>query len=141
MISFRTAGRLIASTTCLLAAPTARSRPLGGADQPVHRVSGAPRSPTWCWSARPVYPPLRQQTWSSGEALRHAGVSGSLLDTAAVRLPRVAAGAGLFAEARFDPVPVLRRARSCWPPRRQAAICRHSRSLTSNWQRWCYRRR
>jgi dienelactone hydrolase len=54
-------------------------------------------------------PPVRQQSWSTAEALRHDGVSGSMVDTVGLRLPRLAAAAGLFAEAHFDPVPVLRR--------------------------------
>jgi hypothetical protein len=49
--------------------------------------------------------PARQTAWAYGEYLRHAGVSGSLPRTMQVTTLRMAIGAGLFAEANFNPVP------------------------------------
>ncbi|WP_275294401.1 alpha/beta hydrolase [Amycolatopsis sp. La24] len=51
----------------------------------------------------------RQTSWYWGNVLRHQGISGSLLTTLPVRGTRFAVGAGLFPEAGYDPVPVLRR--------------------------------
>ena len=53
--------------------------------------------------------PARQQAWAYGEHLGHAGVSGSLLHTMQVTGTRQLVGAGLFAEANYDPVPVWER--------------------------------
>ncbi|TWF98707.1 hypothetical protein FHX73_112528 [Kitasatospora viridis] len=53
--------------------------------------------------------PARQQAWSYGGFLRHAGVSGSLLPTMQVTAIRQLVGAGLFPEADYDPVPVWQR--------------------------------
>jgi uncharacterized protein len=53
--------------------------------------------------------PARQQAWAYGEYLRHAGVSGSLLHTMQVTGTRHLVGAGLFAEANYDPVPIWER--------------------------------
>ncbi|MFB4310394.1 alpha/beta hydrolase family protein [Actinomadura sp. GTD37] len=55
--------------------------------------------------------PLRQQNWNEVSALRRAGVSGSLLDRGKPALARLAADAGLFAEAHFDAQGVLQRVR------------------------------
>jgi len=49
--------------------------------------------------------PARQTAWAYGEYLRHAGVSGSLPRTMQVTALRMAVGAGLFAEATYNPVP------------------------------------
>ncbi|MFD2473738.1 alpha/beta hydrolase family protein [Amycolatopsis silviterrae] len=51
----------------------------------------------------------RQTSWYWGNVLRHQGISGSLLTTLPVEGTRFAIGAGLFPEADYDPVPVLRR--------------------------------
>ncbi|WP_409186372.1 alpha/beta hydrolase family protein [Amycolatopsis sp. VS8301801F10] len=51
----------------------------------------------------------RQTSWYWGNVLRHQGISGSLLTALPVRGTRFAIGAGLFPEADYDPVPVLRR--------------------------------
>jgi dienelactone hydrolase len=55
--------------------------------------------------------PIRQQTWNEASGLRRQGVSGSLIDRAHLNLARLAADAGLFAEARFDARGVLERVR------------------------------
>jgi dienelactone hydrolase len=55
--------------------------------------------------------PAAQTAWGYGQYLRHAGVSGSLTRTMQVTAVRVTAGAGLFPEANFDPVPVWQRLR------------------------------
>ncbi|MEV7781138.1 prolyl oligopeptidase family serine peptidase [Kitasatospora sp. NPDC088351] len=49
--------------------------------------------------------PLRQQAWAYGGYLRHHGVHGSLLPAMQRTAARVVAGAGLFPEADYDPVP------------------------------------
>lgn len=49
--------------------------------------------------------PAEQTSWAYGEFLRHDGVSGSLPHMMQVTATRVVAGAGLFPEADFDPVP------------------------------------
>lgn len=51
--------------------------------------------------------PARQTAWSNEQYLRHAGVSGSLVD-AAGRALRLAVAAHLFPEAHYDPVPAWR---------------------------------
>ncbi|MFE7713263.1 alpha/beta hydrolase family protein [Streptomyces sp. NPDC057486] len=56
-------------------------------------------------------PPARQQAWYLGNKLRHEGVSGSLLKTVPVTGTRLLRDAGLFPEADYDPLPVLRRLR------------------------------
>jgi uncharacterized protein len=55
--------------------------------------------------------PLRQQTWNEASALRRRGVTGSLVDRANLNLARLAADAGLFAEAHYDARAVLERVR------------------------------
>jgi uncharacterized protein len=49
--------------------------------------------------------PAQQTGWNNAIALRHAGVSGSMLRTVQVTATRLAVGAGLFPEANYDPVP------------------------------------
>jgi uncharacterized membrane protein YhaH (DUF805 family) len=65
--------------------------------------------------------PARQQAWNLGNQLRHAGVSGSMLHAIPVTGVRLLVGAGLFAEANYDPVPALERIRqpvlALWPVR------------------------
>jgi uncharacterized protein len=81
--------------------------------------------------------PARAQAWSYGEWLRRQGVSGSALDTVQTTVMRVIRGAGLYAEADYDPVPVLERVRQpvlgIWgghdkqtPPEEGARIMRDS---------------
>ncbi|WP_438290573.1 alpha/beta hydrolase family protein [Streptomyces sp. HUAS TT7] len=53
--------------------------------------------------------PARQSAWALENRLRHDGVAGSLLRTVPVTGTRVLADAGLFPEADYDPMPVLRR--------------------------------
>jgi dienelactone hydrolase len=55
--------------------------------------------------------PARQTAWNWGNDLRHAGVSGSLLQTVQQTAARVAVGVGLFPEADYDPVPAWRHVR------------------------------
>jgi uncharacterized protein len=55
--------------------------------------------------------PARQQSWNLGNQLYYAGVSGSMLHAIPVTGVRLLVGAGLFAEANHDPVPVLERIR------------------------------
>ncbi|WP_328470996.1 prolyl oligopeptidase family serine peptidase [Actinoplanes sp. NBC_00393] len=49
--------------------------------------------------------PAAQTAWAYGTYLRHAGVSGSLPRTMRGTTVRTAIGAGIFAEADFDPLP------------------------------------
>ena len=49
--------------------------------------------------------PAAQTAWAYGTYLQHAGVSGSLPHTMRGAAIRTAVGAGVFAEATFDPVP------------------------------------
>jgi uncharacterized protein len=51
--------------------------------------------------------PARQTAWFWTNLLRHSGVSGSLLRAFPLTFTRFAVDAGLFAEADYDPVPVL----------------------------------
>jgi uncharacterized protein len=78
-------------------------------------------------------PPLQQQVWSTGEAIRHAGVGGSLADRFPAAVYGQLTAAGVFAEPYFDPVPRLARIRvpvlAIWgehdmssPPAESAAI-------------------
>jgi dienelactone hydrolase len=53
--------------------------------------------------------PIRQQLWNETSSLRRAGVSGSLIDNAKRNFVRLAADAGLFAEAHSDARDVLER--------------------------------
>lgn len=53
--------------------------------------------------------PARQQAWATRNRLVRAGVDGSLLDMGASKSVRLLVAAGAFAEAEFDPVPVLER--------------------------------
>lgn len=55
--------------------------------------------------------PLRQDDWEIGNLLRRHRVSGSLIDAVSGPGSQLVAGAGVFPEAGFDPVPVLRRVR------------------------------
>jgi uncharacterized protein len=78
-------------------------------------------------------PPLQQQVWSTGEAIRHGGVGGSLADRFPAAVYGQLTAAGVFAEPYFDPVPRLARIRvpvlAIWgehdmssPPAESAAI-------------------
>ena len=49
--------------------------------------------------------PVRQTAWNWGNYLRHAGVSGSLLQTVQGPATRLVVAIGLFPEANYDPVP------------------------------------
>ncbi|WP_214405000.1 alpha/beta hydrolase family protein [Pseudonocardia lacus] len=51
--------------------------------------------------------PLRQQTWADAQKLHHAGVRGSLVDAASAGVYRLINDMGMFAEAYYDPMPVL----------------------------------
>ncbi|MEU9464817.1 alpha/beta hydrolase [Streptomyces sp. NPDC048312] len=55
--------------------------------------------------------PARQQAWSYGNFLRHAGVTGSLLTTMESRVVPQLVSAGLFPEARHNPISALRELR------------------------------
>jgi uncharacterized protein len=65
--------------------------------------------------------PVRQQAWNLDNQLRQAGVSGSMLHAISITGVRLLVGAGLLAEANYDPVPVLERIRqpvlALWPVR------------------------
>ncbi len=52
-------------------------------------------------------PPAQQEAWSMENNLRHQGVSGSLLNAMTRSFVRLLVAAGLFPEARYDPIPVL----------------------------------
>lgn len=54
-------------------------------------------------------PPQRQQVWSTGEMIRHAGVGGSLADRFPAATYGLLMALGGFAEPYFDPVPRLTR--------------------------------
>lgn len=56
-------------------------------------------------------PPAQQEAWRLENALRHEGVSGSLLEAATRTFMRLLVAAELFPEATHDPVPVLARVR------------------------------
>jgi hypothetical protein len=81
--------------------------------------------------------PASQTAWTFGNVLRHFGVSGSLLRSFPQTFFRLIVGAGLFPEASYDPVPVLRHVRQpvlmLWsandfnhPPRQSALIMRQA---------------
>lgn len=53
--------------------------------------------------------PAAQQNWANETRFAAGGVRGSMVDTLARNAIRVAAGAGLFAQADYDPRPVLER--------------------------------
>lgn len=53
--------------------------------------------------------PAAQQTWANDTRFRAAGVRGSMLDALARNGVRQVVGADLFAQANYDPVPVLER--------------------------------
>ncbi|HET6290943.1 MAG TPA: alpha/beta fold hydrolase, partial [Amycolatopsis sp.] len=55
--------------------------------------------------------PDRQQSWAFETYLRRGGVTGSMVDMVASTNMRTLAGAGLFPEAGYDPVPVLEKVR------------------------------
>lgn len=55
--------------------------------------------------------PASQTAWTWGNVLRHYGVSGSLLQSFPLTFTRFTVGAGLFPEASYNPVPVLRHMR------------------------------
>jgi hypothetical protein len=56
-------------------------------------------------------PPAQQEAWAKANRLRRVGVAGSMLRSYTVTAVRVLAGAGLFPEAYYDPLPVLERLR------------------------------
>ena len=55
--------------------------------------------------------PIRAQSWSYGEHLTHAGVTGSMWRMEQVTGPALLSALSLFAEADYDPVPWLARVR------------------------------
>ncbi|KAA2264214.1 lysophospholipase [Solihabitans fulvus] len=55
------------------------------------------------------FAPARQQGWELANYLRHSGASDSVVRAMSYTGVRFAAGAGLFPEANYDPVPVLER--------------------------------
>ncbi|WP_410580831.1 alpha/beta hydrolase family protein [Amycolatopsis sp. lyj-108] len=55
--------------------------------------------------------PDRQQSWAFETYLRRGGVTGSMVDMVASTNMRTLAGAGVFPEAGYDPVPVLEKVR------------------------------
>ncbi|MFI7119771.1 alpha/beta hydrolase family protein [Amycolatopsis sp. NPDC049868] len=55
--------------------------------------------------------PDRQQAWALETYLRRGGVTGSMVDMVASTNMRILAGAGVFPEAGYDPVPVLEKVR------------------------------
>jgi dienelactone hydrolase len=55
--------------------------------------------------------PARQQAWYLENIIRHQGVAGSLPQTISVNGTRLLTDAGLFPEADYDSMPVLRRLR------------------------------
>jgi dienelactone hydrolase len=54
-------------------------------------------------------PPAQQTSWALETALRHQGVSGSMIKAVSHTGIRVLVDADMFAEAKYDPVPVLER--------------------------------
>lgn len=54
-------------------------------------------------------PPAQQTSWALETALRHQGVSGSMIKAISRTWIRVLVDADMFAEANYDPVPVLER--------------------------------
>ncbi|MEV5704716.1 hypothetical protein [Actinoallomurus sp. NPDC052274] len=81
--------------------------------------------------------PLRTQTWYLANMARHNGVTGSLDGAVTGPAARLVAGAGLFPEASYDPLPVLARLRmpvlALWgehdievPPAESAGILRRA---------------
>ncbi|MEV0045062.1 alpha/beta hydrolase [Nocardia rhamnosiphila] len=52
-------------------------------------------------------PPAAQQAWANETRFEAAGVRGSMIDTLARNGIRQLVGAGLFAQADYDPIPVL----------------------------------
>jgi dienelactone hydrolase len=55
--------------------------------------------------------PIRAQSWSYGEHLTHAGVTGSMREMEQVTGPALLSALSLFPEADYDPVPWLSRVR------------------------------
>ncbi|WP_340681562.1 alpha/beta hydrolase [Amycolatopsis coloradensis] len=55
--------------------------------------------------------PDRQQSWAFETYLRRGGVTGSMVDMVSSTNMRTLAGAGVFPEAGYDPVPVLEKVR------------------------------
>jgi pimeloyl-ACP methyl ester carboxylesterase len=55
--------------------------------------------------------PAQQQAWAYGERQRHRGVTSPGQNAFPTTMTRLLAGAGLFAQADYDPVPTLRRVR------------------------------
>ncbi len=89
--------------------------------------------------------PDRQQAWAFGTSLRRAGVTGSMVDMVASTNMRTLAGAGMFPEAGYDPVPVLEKVRQpvlgLWgeldrltPPGEAVRIFRETLERTGNRQ-------
>lgn len=85
----------------------------------------------------PGFTPLRTQTWSLAETLRHHGDTGSLAATVAGPAARLLGETGIFPEAAFDPLPALRRVHipvlALWgdhdvqvPPAESAAVLRNT---------------
>jgi dienelactone hydrolase len=54
-------------------------------------------------------PPAQQTSWALETALRHQGVSGSMIKALSRTWIRLLVDADMFAEANYDPVPVLER--------------------------------
>lgn len=89
--------------------------------------------------------PDRQQSWAFETYLRHGGVAGSMVDMVASTNMRTLAGAGVFPEAGYDPVPVLEKVRQpvlgLWgeldrltPPGEAVRIFRETLERTGNRQ-------
>ncbi|WP_409492944.1 alpha/beta hydrolase family protein [Amycolatopsis sp. cmx-11-12] len=89
--------------------------------------------------------PDRQQSWAFETYLRHGGVTGSMVDMVASTNMRTLAGAGVFPEAGYDPVPVLEKVRQpvlgLWgeldrltPPGEAVRIFRETLERTGNRQ-------
>ena len=56
-------------------------------------------------------PPAQQEAWAKANRLRRIGVSGSMLRSYTIKAVGVLAGAGVFPEAYYDPIPVLEKLR------------------------------
>lgn len=89
--------------------------------------------------------PDRQQSWAFETYLRRGGVTGSMVDMVASTNMRTLAGAGVFPEAGYDPVPVLEKVRQpvlgLWgeldrltPPGEAVRIFRETLERTGNRQ-------
>ncbi|ANN18119.1 alpha/beta hydrolase [Amycolatopsis orientalis] len=89
--------------------------------------------------------PDRQQSWAFETYLRRGGVTGSMVDMVSSTNMRTLAGAGVFPEAGYDPVPVLEKVRQpvlgMWgeldrltPPGEAVRIFRETLERTGNRQ-------